>query len=102
MSSPTFVAHFADGQITRMTTYASLAKLDMGRGVRLSRAAYQSRMKQAAPAIVEAHFERNDEVLSITRASNWMPCHESPRYRSRSARRARHCRNQRRRNGAPH
>ena len=38
-------------------------KLDMARGVRLARAAYESRMKQAAPPIVEAHFERNSEVL---------------------------------------
>jgi len=65
MASPTFVAHFADGQITRMTTYTSLAKLDMGRGVRLSRHAYSSRTRKEPPAILAAHFESTDgEVLA--------------------------------------
>jgi hypothetical protein len=32
---PTFVARFADGQVTRMSTFTSLDKLDYGRGVRL-------------------------------------------------------------------
>src|SRR5262249_1094217 len=36
---PTFVAEFADGQVTRMTTFTSLEKLDWGRGVHLSQAA---------------------------------------------------------------
>jgi len=60
--SPIFVAIFADGEITRMTVFTH-QKLDMARGVRLARAAYESRMKQAAPPIVEAHYERNDEVV---------------------------------------
>jgi hypothetical protein len=60
---PTFVATFSDGQITRMSTFTSLANLDRGRGVRLSQAAYESRMKQAAPAIIEAHFEQDGVVL---------------------------------------
>jgi len=65
MVSPTFVAHFADGQITRMTTYTSLAKLDMKRGVRLSRHAYSSRARKGPPAILAAHFESTDgEVLA--------------------------------------
>ena len=59
----TFVATFLDGQVARMNVFTSLKKLDMARGVRLARAAYESRMKQAPPAIIEAHFERNDEVL---------------------------------------
>jgi len=35
---PTFVAEFADGAITRMSTFTSLEKLDWGRGERLSQA----------------------------------------------------------------
>ena len=62
-TSPTFVATFADGEITRMTAFTSREKLDMTRGVRLARAAYESRMKYAAPPIVEARFERNGEIL---------------------------------------
>jgi hypothetical protein len=60
---PTFVACFADGQITRMSTFTSLTSLDRGRGIRLSLAAYESRMKQAAPPIIEAHFEQDGVVL---------------------------------------
>jgi hypothetical protein len=60
---PTFVATFADGQVTRMSTFTSLSSLDRGRGIRLSQAAYESRMKQAAPPITEAHFEQDGVVL---------------------------------------
>jgi hypothetical protein len=64
VSSPTFVAEFADGVTTRMTTYcASDKKLDVARGVRLARHAYQQRTGNAPPALVKAHFERNGEVL---------------------------------------
>lgn len=62
-TSPTFVATFADGEVTRMSVFTSREKLDVGRGVRLARAAYESRMKRAAPPIVEARFERNGEIL---------------------------------------
>ena len=41
MSSPTFVATFADGTITRMTTRCPDGQLDLGLGARLSRAAYE-------------------------------------------------------------
>jgi hypothetical protein len=34
--SPTFIARFADGQITRMTVYCEPGKLDVGRGMRLA------------------------------------------------------------------
>jgi hypothetical protein len=54
---PTFVAHFADGQVTRKSTFTSLVKLDYDRGVRLSEAAYESRTKQVPVAIVASHFE---------------------------------------------
>jgi hypothetical protein len=54
-SSPTFVATFADGTITRMTTNCPKGKLDLGLGVRLSRAAYESR--RSPPAFTAGHFE---------------------------------------------
>jgi hypothetical protein len=57
MNSPSFIACFADGQTTRMTVHTSLAKLDVGRGVRLAQHAYRSRMKQEPPAITSARFE---------------------------------------------
>jgi hypothetical protein len=63
MSGPVFVARFIDGQITRMTTYTALAKLDVKRGVRLSRHAYSSRTKKEPPAILEAHFESADGAV---------------------------------------
>jgi hypothetical protein len=56
-TSPTFVATFADGTVTRMTTNCSDSRLDLGRGVRLSQAAYQSRRKQQAPVMTAGHFE---------------------------------------------
>jgi len=42
---PTFVAEFADGVTTRMSTFTSLENLDWGRGERLAQAAYQSRWR---------------------------------------------------------
>lgn len=69
-SSPVFVATFASGDgaiVTRMTVYTPEG-LNLVRGVRLARAAYESRKKQSAPAILEAHFERNGEIIeSYTR-----------------------------------
>ena len=56
-SNPTFVATFADGTITRMTTNCPEGKLDLGRGVRLSSAASESRRKQPPPAFTAGHFE---------------------------------------------
>jgi hypothetical protein len=58
--SPVFVARFADGEATRLTTHTSFAKLDVVRGVRLARHAYRSRTGHEPPAIVEARFERAD------------------------------------------
>jgi hypothetical protein len=66
--SPTFVAHFADGEVTRMTTFTLRDPLDVGRGVRLARHAYRARknLKPAAetPAIVEARFEQDGGTLA--------------------------------------
>jgi hypothetical protein len=57
MSGPTFVATFSDGVVTRMSTFCEDGKLDLGRGIRLSRAAYTSRLKQPPPAMIAGHFE---------------------------------------------
>jgi hypothetical protein len=62
-NSPTFVAHFADGEVTRMTTH-SPKNLDPGRGVRLARHAYRSRCHKEPPQILQAAFERNGAVLA--------------------------------------
>jgi hypothetical protein len=59
-NSPTFIAEFADGQVTRMTIYCKPGKLDVARGVRLAQHAYRPRMKQDPPAIVAASFEHSD------------------------------------------
>jgi hypothetical protein len=63
-NSPTFIARFADGAVTRMSTYCSSDKLNVKRGVRLSQWAYRSRRKQEPPAIIAASFERADKTLA--------------------------------------
>jgi hypothetical protein len=64
--SPVFVARFADGEITRMSIFTPLTKLDVKRGVRLARHAYSSRTGKAPPAILAAYFEAagGDEILT--------------------------------------
>ena len=62
-TSPAFVAIFTDGEVTRMTTFQKTKALDLGRGVRLARAAYESRTKRKSPPIIEAHYERDGEAL---------------------------------------
>ena len=62
-TSATFVAVFEDGETTRMTTFQKTKALDLDRGVRLARAAYESRTKQTPPPIVEARYERDGETL---------------------------------------
>jgi hypothetical protein len=64
--SPTFVARFENGDsvvITRMSVHTPSGKLNLARGVRLARAAYESRMKKAPPAIVAAHYESDGKVI---------------------------------------
>src|SRR5262245_11577777 len=76
---PTFVAEFADGTVTRMSTFTSLEKLDWERGKRLSQAAWVSRWRMrerkqrpywalsvapVPPAIVSARFEQDGKVLA--------------------------------------
>jgi hypothetical protein len=55
-NSPTFIARFSDGQITRMTTHCSPGKLDLARGAALAQCAYRSRTGGDPPAIIEAQF----------------------------------------------
>jgi hypothetical protein len=65
-ASPTFVAEFEDGDsvvVTRMSVHAPNGKPSMTRGVRLARAAYESRMKKPAPAIVAAHYECDGKII---------------------------------------
>jgi hypothetical protein len=70
-AGPTFVATFADGQVTRMTICTALENLDVDRGLRISRAAYEARARRPGerlhpipPPIVRAHFEQADKVLA--------------------------------------
>jgi hypothetical protein len=65
MVGPTFHAVWPDGTVTRMTTHCDDQKLDVGRGVRLSWAAYQSRTKGRGLDlhIKHAQFERDKKVL---------------------------------------
>ena len=62
--SPSFIAHFADGEVTRMSVHsADPRKPDYRRGVRLAVQAYRSRCRKEPPAIVKASFQRGDETL---------------------------------------
>jgi hypothetical protein len=65
-ASPTCVVRFADGEITRMTTWSASGKPDVPRGVRLAQAAYESRTKRKPPAIAELHFETADGVMLLS------------------------------------
>ena len=60
--SPTFVAIFADGEVTRMTTYCKTG-LDMPRGILLARHAYRQRTGREPVALIKAHFEREGALL---------------------------------------
>lgn len=69
---PTFVATFADGQVTRMSTWTSLEKLDVERAKRLARHAYASRhgvsfdrsLDEACPPIRSGYFEQDGITLA--------------------------------------
>jgi hypothetical protein len=64
-NSPTFVATFADGEVTRMTTWHAPAgkTFDLTRGVKLARHAYRSRTGKEPPVISTAHFEDANGVV---------------------------------------
>jgi hypothetical protein len=61
--SPTFVATFVDGVVTRMTVFTTPDNLDVERGKKLARYAYESRTKKTPPAFVKAHFEQGGVVF---------------------------------------
>ena len=56
-----FVAEFADGQTTRMSTFMPRGKLDLGRGIRVARHAHNQRTGKSAGRIVAAHYEDNSQ-----------------------------------------
>lgn len=69
---PTFVATFADGNVTRMSTFTPLETLDYRRGARNARVAYESRARQfpngtnaVVPPIVGARFEKDGKTLAM-------------------------------------
>jgi hypothetical protein len=61
--SPTFVATFTDGEVTRMTVFTTPDYLDVERGKKLARYAYESRTKKTPPAFLKAHFEQAGVVF---------------------------------------
>jgi hypothetical protein len=65
-NSPTFVATFADGEITRMSVWQGSRKtLDLARAVRLAQTAYVNRMKRDPPTITEGQFvDGNNDVVT--------------------------------------
>lgn len=73
---PTFVARFADGNVTRMSTYCeSDEKLDWTRGQILAQAAWQSRKRQTvSPALRDAVWRmQHDSIMDKGRLADW--CH---------------------------
>jgi hypothetical protein len=62
-TSPTFVATFADGETTRMTVFTAPDVLDVERGKKLARYAYESRAGKPAPTFEKAHFEKDGVML---------------------------------------
>lgn len=52
MNDPTFVAEFANGETTRMTTFTPLHRLDFARGVRITHAAMGVRVSHR-PELLE-------------------------------------------------
>jgi hypothetical protein len=63
---PTFVAQWSDGIVTRMSIYTHDEKPDIGRAVRVSKAAYDSRTKGNGLARPDhGWFERAGVVVGI-------------------------------------
>lgn len=61
---PTFVANWSDGVVTRMSIHTNDMRPDVGRAVRVSAAAYDSRTKGLGVARLESgSFERGGKVL---------------------------------------
>jgi hypothetical protein len=74
--SPTFVATFADGVVTRMTVFGTPDHLDVERGKKLARYAYESRTGKPAPAFTKAHFEQAGAVFKAYSAVELEDEHE--------------------------
>lgn len=88
MTSPTFVAEFADGVTTRMTCHCTPDHLDLARGMKLSQAAYESRIGKPPPAIVKARFVEpfSDEAIkSFSRTELETPQPSAPHWRESAA-----------------
>jgi hypothetical protein len=73
INRPIFVATFGDGEITRMTVYQCRGdELDVGRGVRLARHAYNSSKRNSRkhtgtpPPIKAAHYENGENAVLRT------------------------------------
>jgi len=62
-SSPIFVAVFTDKIVTRMSVHSAPEKLDLERGKKLARYAYESRTGKPPPAFRSAQFEDIDGGL---------------------------------------
>jgi hypothetical protein len=63
---PSFVATWSTGEVTRMSTFTTLERPDLGRGVRLALAAYRSRLKRRLPPrprIVECFFTQDGRTV---------------------------------------
>jgi hypothetical protein len=56
---PTFICNFTDSEQTRMTVHCRKG-LDVARGVRLARYAYESRKGKTPPAMLGATFVSSD------------------------------------------
>jgi hypothetical protein len=70
---------FADGNVTRMTTWHGKPGVpDLRRGMPVSQHAYWSRMKQPPHDAIEAHFERDGEVLKKYTADDLKAFRMSP------------------------
>jgi hypothetical protein len=54
--SPTFIAQFVDGQVTRMTTHCENGELDLEHGIAVACAAYKSRTGKSPPLVAAAKF----------------------------------------------
>jgi len=61
---PTFVCNFVDGEQTRMTVHCAKG-LDVARGVKLARYAYESRKGRMPPAIRDATFISSDDGIVL-------------------------------------
>lgn len=66
VGSPVFCAKFADGTVTKMTTFhkPNSVDLDVERGIYLARCAYQARNPaKSIPQIKEAYFKQGKDTV---------------------------------------